>query len=93
MMNATVKTILWAGLAWLAIKKLPELTDKEIDTAKNDAANADKTASEYYRKLVDYLKSQENAKDANDKGDNRIIIIKSCPADVKKTERRRKIFY
>ena len=79
-------TLIWAGLAYYAITKIPELKNCAVDL-KNGAEKATDYAEKQYEDFKKFLQS-ENDKETNHK------VIEKCPADIKKTtEHSRKMFY
>ena len=87
--------MVWAALAWLALKKLPEVTGSQINAVRNTAGETDKYAREYYGKILEYLKEHtpDFSPGAGKKGEGKTVVIEKCPAGAKKSGRPRKMFY
>ncbi len=91
-MNNTLKTVIWAGLAYYAITKLPELDKKHILEAtkevSRDVSETGNSGKEYYQKFKDFL----NSKSMTDKQNKTVVIVEPCPSDLKKLKIE-KIYY
>ena len=83
--NSTLKTLIWAGLAYLAITKIPELKNCAVDL-KNEAGKTTDFAAKQYEDFKKFLQSENDKENSNK-------VIERCPVDIKKTHQQRKMFY